>query len=145
PPAFSRISTLLHIPLTLMLLGIVLRGSAFVFRNYDIRPEDIHKVWDRVFALSSVMTPFLLGVMIGAIASGKLRLEGESFYQMYIHPWVQPFPIAVGGLAFSLFALLAAVYLIQETPDPLLQDTFSRRALWTAVASAVLGALVLWL
>lgn len=145
PPAFSRISILLHIPLTLMLIGIVLRGSTFVFRNYDVRKEEIHRVWDRVFALSSVMTPFLLGVIIGTIASGKLTMEGNSFLQVYVQPWFQPFPVAVGCFAFNLFALLAAVYLIQETQDTGLQDLFARRALWTAGASMALAVTVWWL
>lgn len=145
PPAFSRISITLHIPLALMLIGIVLRGSTFVFSNYDIRPEEIHRVWERIFALSSVMTPFLLGVIIGTIASGRLTMEGNDFFQVYVQPWVQPFPLAVGGFAFSLFALLAAVYLIQETQDPTLQDVFGRRALWTAGVSGALAVAVLWL
>jgi cytochrome bd ubiquinol oxidase subunit II len=145
PPAFARISILLHIPLAVMLIGIVLRGSAFVFRNYDIRPEEIHRLWERIFALSSVITPFLLGVTIGAIASGRLTMEGNDFLQLYVWPWLQPFPLAVGCFAFTLFALLAAVYLIQETQDPVLQNLFGRRALWTAGVSAVLALIVLWL
>ena len=145
PPAFSRISILLHIPLTLMLIGIVLRGSTFVFRNYDVRPEEIHQVWEKIFALSSVMTPFLLGVIIGAIASGRLTMEGNNFFEVYVRPWLQPFPLAVGCFAFSLFVLLAAVYLIQESQDPFLQDLFGRRALWTAGASMLLAVVVLWL
>lgn len=144
PPAFSRISILLHIPLTLMLLGIVLRGSTFVFRNYDVRKEEIHQVWERIFALSSVITPVLLGVIIGAIASGRLTMEGDDFYHVYVQPWVQPFPLAVGGFAFSLFALLAAVYLIPETQDSTLQKLFARRALWTAGVSGIMAVLVLW-
>jgi cytochrome d ubiquinol oxidase subunit II len=39
PPAFGAIATALHIPLTAMLVGIVLRGSAFTFRSYH-RPDD---------------------------------------------------------------------------------------------------------
>src|SRR6186997_1792362 len=34
PPAFAAISIALHVPLTLLLLGIVFRGSAFTFRSY---------------------------------------------------------------------------------------------------------------
>ena len=37
PPAFAAISTALHIPLTLMLIGIVLRGSAFTFARTATR------------------------------------------------------------------------------------------------------------
>src|SRR5207302_1182161 len=35
PAAFAAIMTALHVPLSLMLVGIVLRGSAFSFRSYD--------------------------------------------------------------------------------------------------------------
>ena len=33
PPAFAAMMTALNIPFTLMLIGIVLRGSAFIFRR----------------------------------------------------------------------------------------------------------------
>ncbi len=35
PVAFAAVMTALHIPVSLMLVGIVLRGSAFTFRSYD--------------------------------------------------------------------------------------------------------------
>src|SRR5580698_1434481 len=36
PPAFAVLMTFLHVPLAIMLIGIVLRGSAFTFRAYDV-------------------------------------------------------------------------------------------------------------
>jgi len=68
PPVFSRLAILLHIPLSLMLVGIVLRGSAFTFRSYDSRADLAQRRWGRVFSISSLVTPLLLGVMVGTIA-----------------------------------------------------------------------------
>ena len=52
PPAFAAIMTALHIPLTLMLIGIVLRGAAFTFRTYDTQDNDVQRRWSRVFAIA---------------------------------------------------------------------------------------------
>src|SRR5262245_48558235 len=35
PPAFAALSVAFHVPLTLMLLGIVFRGATFAFRSFD--------------------------------------------------------------------------------------------------------------
>lgn len=76
PPAFARLAIVLHIPLTLVLIGIVLRGSAFVFRSYGGK-RDIEATWGRIFATASLITPILLGVAVGAVASGAV---GETGY-----------------------------------------------------------------
>src|SRR6476646_2088053 len=77
PAAFALISTALHIPLTLMLLGIVLRGTAFAVRTHDLTsPADGSSgtldIWRYLFAGSSMITPALLGISLGAVASGRL-------------------------------------------------------------------------
>jgi len=43
PPAFAAMMTALNIPFTLMLIGIVLRGSAFIFRKYDIKSREVKR------------------------------------------------------------------------------------------------------
>ncbi len=143
PPAFALITTTLHIPLTLLLIGIVLRGSAFAFHTSDVvsrtkRREGPQVLWERVFALSSVITPVLLGVAIGAIASGRLTSATGGFLDVFVHPWLAPFPLAVGVFALALFAFLAAVYLILETTKEELREEFRRHAL---AAALVVGAL----
>jgi cytochrome d ubiquinol oxidase subunit II len=147
PPVFARVGTLLHIPLTLMLVGIVLRGSAFTFRTYDDEHDAVQRRWGRVFAVASLVTPVLLGACIGAVAAGRLGpLEGPAgFVERYVAPWCTLFSLAVGLLALALFALLAAVFLTLETDDPELVEDFRRRALWSAIAVFVIafGALLL--
>src|SRR5262247_2993236 len=92
PPAFAAIATALHIPLTLMLIGIVLRGSAFTFRSYDRREDNVQRRWGHVFAVASLITPILLGIIVGAIASGNIQVRGGVVTTGFIHSWLAPFP-----------------------------------------------------
>lgn len=141
PVAFSRLMIALHIPLTLILLGIVLRGSAFTFRSYGGDDEPAQRRWGRVFSVASVVTPLLLGVSVGAIAAGRVRLPaGGTFAADYVAPWLSPFTASVGVFTLALFAFLAAVYLTVEAGEAELQEDFRRRALAAGLA-VFLGAL----
>ncbi|RDV37972.1 cytochrome d ubiquinol oxidase subunit II [Bradymonadaceae bacterium TMQ3] len=136
PPAFSAIMTALHIPLTLMLLGIVLRGSAFAFQSYSAGADRLERRSARVFAIASIITPFLLGICAGAIASGDIRrLDSGIIDTDFISEWLQPFPFAIGALTLALCAFLAAVYMTVEADTDALKDDFRRRALWSALAT----------
>ena len=144
PAVYARLGTLLHIPLSLMLVGIVLRGSAFTFRTYDSQHDVAQRRWGRIFASASVITPMLLGVSIGAVATGRLAGDGTgTFLQQYVDPWFTPFGLSVGLLALVLFAFLAAVFLTLETHDRQLCDDFRLRALATGVAVFFVSGLVL--
>lgn len=147
PPVFARLGIVLHIPLTLMLVGIVLRGSAFTFRTYDDEHDTVQRRWGRIFAGASLVTPVLLGVCIGAIAAGRVGPvpTGGGFTERFVDPWLTPFSVAVGLLALTLFAHLAAVFLTLETDDPELIADFRVRALWSglAVFLAAFGALLI--
>jgi cytochrome d ubiquinol oxidase subunit II len=146
PVVYARLGTVLHIPLTLMLIGIVLRGSAFTFRTYDSQHDAAQRRWGRIFSSASVITPILLGVSIGAVASGGVGREiSGSFMQRFVEPWLTPFGFGVGLLALAVFAFLAAVFLTLETRDRELSDDFRRRALASGVAVFVASALVLLL
>ena len=114
PPAFAVIATALHIPITLLLIGIVLRGTAFTFRTYDVQRDDVQRRWSLVFSIASVITPILLGTILGAIASGTIRVANGAVTSGFFNSWLAPFPIAVGFFALALFAFVAAVYLTVE-------------------------------
>lgn len=141
PPAFAVIATALHIPITLLLIGIVLRGTAFTFRTYDVQRDDIQRRWSLVFSIASIITPILLGTTLGAIASGTIRVENGTVTSGFFNSWLAPFPFAVGFFALALFAFLAAVYLTVEAKDEL-QEDFRLRALLAGVAVGVLALTV---
>jgi cytochrome bd ubiquinol oxidase subunit II len=146
PVAFATLGIVLHIPLTLMLVGIISRGSAFVFRRYGSPRSADEQRWGRVFAVASTVTPVLLGVVIGAIASGRVaaaaaHLPGgadgavaTSFMEVFVAPWLSPFPLAVGVMALVLFAFLAAVYLTVAAREDAVREDFRRRAFIAAAA-----------
>jgi len=148
PGAFADVATILHVPIALMLIGIVLRGSAFVFRSYGGRSERARARWGRVFAVASAATPVLLGIVIGAIstsATGQAiaQLGSRSFSDAFIRPWFAPFPIVVGLMALTLFAQLAAVYLALAAKDMALREDFRRRAIGSGAAAIVAAGIAL--
>lgn len=141
PPVFALLAIDLHVPLALMLVGIVLRGSAFVFRAYGSENDVAARRWGRVFASASVITPILLGACVGAVASGAIGAAPTGahagFQARFIAPWLAPFPLLCGALALASFSFLAAVYLTVDAgaaDAPELREDFRRRALWSAAA-----------
>jgi cytochrome d ubiquinol oxidase subunit II len=152
PTAFAHLATELHIPITVMLVGIVLRGSAFTFRTYDSTQDAVQRRWGRIFSVASLLTPVILGVCLGTVAGGNIpmrpiaSLAGMTFAGRFIDPWARsPFPWAVGLLTLTLFAFLAASYLTVEATDTRLRAIFRRRALQSQLALLALAAATLLL
>ncbi len=143
PTGFSVIMTALHIPLSLMLVGIVLRGTSFVFRKADPAGDEGASGWQTVFAVSSLLTPVMIGVVLGAVTVPGIGYDDGVVTGGFFAPWLRPFPWAVGAFTLALFAWLAACYLVLETDDPALQDDFRIRALGAGWAVAVAGAAVI--
>jgi cytochrome d ubiquinol oxidase subunit II len=152
PTAFAHLATELHVPLTIMLVGIVLRGSAFTFRTYDSQQDAVQRRWGRIFSVASLLTPVVLGVCLGAVASGAVPLRTASevaqlpFSARFVDPWSSTlFPWAVGLLTLLLFAFLAASYLTVEAPQGPLREIFRRRALQSqgALLLAALATLLI--
>lgn len=121
-PAFYNIVIIyLHIPLTLILLGITLRGVAFVFRHYDAIKDKTQILYDRMFEFSCLVTPIFLGMTYGALISGNIILLEDNpsagFTAIFITPWLQPFPILTGFFFSALCVFLSATFLIGEATE----------------------------
>jgi cytochrome d ubiquinol oxidase subunit II len=139
PPAFADITTALHIPLTALIVGIVMRGSCFIFRAYHTVDYRAQKRWGLIFAVASTITPICLGIVAGAISSGNIVVKNGISEKGFLEPWLGWFPLMVGLFALSLFVFLAAVYLTLEARDHLLQEDFRRRALLSGIGVAVMA------
>jgi cytochrome d ubiquinol oxidase subunit II len=142
PVIYSTMSIYLHIPLTVMLLGIIARGTAFTFRNYDAVVDDMQHTYNRVFAWSSFITPLFLGIIAASAVSGKIDLQAHTFLTAYIFSWLSWFTVSVGLFTVAICGFLAAIYLIGETESELETRRFIRTAIIMNVAAVVCGAFV---
>ncbi|PYE18754.1 cytochrome bd-I ubiquinol oxidase subunit 2 apoprotein [Williamsia limnetica] len=137
PQVYASITLTLFVPLTIAALGIVLRGASFAFRKAVLRTRDRRR-FGAVFATSSVLVPYCLGAVIGAIASGQVPpggKAGDSFAS-----WMDPVSILGGVLAVVVAAYLAAVNLIADARrlgDDEMVEYFRRRAIGAAVVAGI--------
>jgi cytochrome d ubiquinol oxidase subunit II len=142
PTIYSTMSTYLHIPLVVMLLGIIARGTAFAFRNYDAVVDNMQKVYNRIFVYSSFITPLFLGIIAGSAVSGQIDLQANTFLSAYIFSWLNWFSIAIGFFTVSLCGFTAAIYLIGEAKNESDRKRFVRKAWQMNIGAVVFGALV---
>jgi cytochrome d ubiquinol oxidase subunit II len=145
--AFASIMLTLFVPLSLAALGIVLRGSSFAFRKEVFRTSS-RRNFGAAFASSSVLVPFCMGAVAGAVASGRVPAGGVAGDPW--DSWINPTSILGGVLAVTVCAYLAAVYMVwdaKRVADDNMVEYFRRRAIGAAVVAgivAVAGIFVLF-
>jgi cytochrome d ubiquinol oxidase subunit II len=136
--AFESIMSTLFIPLSLAAFGIVLRGAGFAFHKLAPKVRG-RRLSEYLFAVSSVLTPFFMGTVVGAIASGRVSV-GNATGDL-VTSWLNPLSLLVGALFVATGAYLSAVFLINDARrfgDFALERYFAVRALAAAlVAGAV--------
>jgi cytochrome d ubiquinol oxidase subunit II len=146
PEAFASITLTLFVPLTFAALGIVLRGASFAFRKAVFRTRD-RRNFGAAFAISSVLVPFFMGTIAGAIASGRVPAGGEAGDPW--SSWVNPTSMVGGVLAVTMSAFLAATYLVWDArrlQSADMVEYFRRRAVGAAIVAggvAFVGIFVL--
>jgi len=144
--AYASITLTLFVPLTIAAIGIVLRGASFAFRKTVFRVRE-RRSFGAAFAVSSVLVPYCLGAVAGAIASGRVPAGGEAGDPW--DSWVNPTSVLGGLLAVVVVAYLAAVYLVFDAgrlSDQQMVEYFRRRAIgaaFVAGAMALAGIFVL--
>ena len=144
PKVYTQYSIYFHIPLMLMLIGIVLRGCAFSFRNYDAVKDDTHRYYSLAFSFSSLLTPIMFGMITGGMFFG-VNPDAPTYYQKYMTSWFNFSSFSVGIFVLSMFTYLASVYLIGESDDKDTRDYYIRCAQRTSVIVFVTGALAFFL
>jgi cytochrome d ubiquinol oxidase subunit II len=139
PQAFAAVMTAAALPLWLAAFGIVLRGAGFAFRK-EVETLRWQRLFGAIFAFSSLIVPFFMGTVIGAIASGQVPANPA---HTDLAVWTGPTSLLIGALFVAVCAYLAAVFLTQEASRH--EDHHLRRyfALRAAVAGAISGALAL--
>ncbi len=142
PRVFGSIASTLAVPFFIAMIGIILRGAAYALRSGTRSDREARSV-DMVSSISSILTPLALGMIVGALAGGKVPVgnaEGN-----LVTSWLNPLSLMIGLLAVAICAYLAAVFLSadavrHDAAD--LEARFRRRALIAGIvagAAAVLG------
>ncbi len=142
PVIYAEMSVYLHIPLIVMLIGIIARGTAFVFRHYDAVKDNMQPVYNRIYVLSSFITPLFLGIIAGSVISGHIDHEATSFSEAYIGSWLNWFSIGVGLFVVSLCGFLASIYLIGEAESSNDRNRFINKAKHMNIAAVISGVIV---
>jgi len=128
PESFAAAMSTLFLPMLLALLGIVLRGASFAFRKYAATLSQA-RLFGAVFAISSVITPFFLGAVVGAIASGRVPATGRGDLWT---SWLNPTSVFAGIIAVGTCAFLAGTFLCADarrSGQQLLVEQLRRRTL----------------
>ena len=137
PDAFAAIASSLYVPLTLVAAGVILRGAGFAFRK-AVTGVALERLFGATFAASSVVTPFFLGTVAGAVASGRVPAGIAEAHP--VRSFVNPTSVLGGVLAVVVCAYLAAVYLTADARragEAGLVEAFRRRALVSGAATGV--------
>jgi cytochrome d ubiquinol oxidase subunit II len=137
--AFESIMSTLFIPLSLAALGIVLRGSGFAFHKLA-RSIRYRRLAERIFGLFSLLTPFFMGTVVGAIASGRVPVGNAAGDP--VTSWLNGVSLLTGALFVATGAYLSAVFLISDAHragDPDLERYFRTRALVAALAAGMIA------
>ena len=138
--AFEAIFSTLFIPLSLAALGVVFRGAGFAF-HHTARHARGRALAETLFGLASVLTPFFLGTVVGAIAGGRVPV-GNATGDMWTS-WANPLSLVIGALFVATSAYLAAVFLVSDARRAAALDLeryFATRALVAAVVAGALAA-----
>jgi cytochrome d ubiquinol oxidase subunit II len=139
--AFASIGLTLFVPLSLAALGIVFRGSSFAFRK-EVTRASSQRNFGAAFAISSVIVPFCMGAVAGAIASGRVPPGGRAGDPW--SSWINPTSILGGVLAVVVCAYLASVYLVWDARrlgEDEMVEYFRRRAVIAAVVAGAVAAI----
>ncbi len=137
PTGFAAVMQTFWIPWMIVGLGIILRGSGFAFRKFS-ESLDSARMYGAVFALSSFITPFFLGMIVGGIVNGRVPLTNGDLWTS----WTGPASWVGGILAVLTSAFLAATFLAADAHRAgkfSLAEYCGRRALVSGVITGVVA------
>jgi cytochrome d ubiquinol oxidase subunit II len=125
PDIYTLVGTYLYIPVIIMLLGIIARGTSFGFRHYDAIHDGMQTLYSKVYVYSCLITPFFLGIITGSIVSGKIDPNTHNFMDAFVYSWFGQFPVLMGFFTTAIFGFLASVFIIKETGDDIEEKNYA--------------------
>lgn len=146
PVAYAQLSTVLFVPISLALLGIILRGAFFTFRKYDPEPERREELYTILFRASSALTPFMYGMLVASLLGrfpSAVPGRDMSFLELYVRPWATWHGVFAAIFVYALFGYVASVFMYGELDSDADRTLIGRRVIQFFVATFAAGGLVL--
>ncbi|SHI53263.1 cytochrome bd-I ubiquinol oxidase subunit 2 apoprotein [Mesonia phycicola] len=147
PEYFNIFVVYLHIPITLMLLGITIRGVAFIFRHYDAVKGKSQTSYNVLFKMGSILSPLFLGVIFGGLVGGNINLHTTGanlgFKEIYIDGWFNTFSLLIGLFYTALCTFIASNFLIGEADDEHELNEYRKKASYSTIVLVLIGFIIL--
>ena len=136
PLAYASITSMLYMPIMLMLIGLIFRGVAF---EYRFKSTTSRNWWNRAFAIGSSLAAFCQGMMLGVIVQGVDATTTD----LSAITWLSPFSLFTGVAVMAGYALLACTYLTMKSRGDLQQKAarFGQRLLIFVMLAMLLVSL----
>ena len=139
PKGFAALFTALLVPFVIALVGINFRGAAFAFRHFGRQTGTEVPFIARTFAISSILTPFALGMAVTAAATGQIVVT-EGKVSVGLWSWIGPFTLVGGLVGMAICAYLAPIYMTVRAKGSL-QDDFRKKGMISGIILGVLTTL----
>ncbi len=127
PEANGMVLTNLYMPVTLMMIGLIIRGVSFDFRaKAKVEKKEF---WDKMFSGGSFLMALSQGYMVALYVLGFER-----------GVWPLVFALAVGLCVAAAYGLIGASWLLMKTEGALQKKAagWARFCLWGTAAAIVL-------
>lgn len=142
PEWYASLFSGFYLALFLILVGLIVRGVAFEYRNKRPEPE-WRRRWDAGIFIGSVLPAVLWGVAFANIVAG-VPLNADHEFTGSLLTLLNPYALLGGMTTLGLFVTHGAVYLALRTTDEL-RDRANRLAGRAGLVAAVLAvAFLAW-
>lgn len=114
PVMYATLFSAMYVPFMLFLVFIIFRAVSIEFRSKE-EMKWWRKSWDIAYSISSIMLPFLLGVVLGNVLQG-LPLDNDFHYVGGpFFEFLNPYSLMVGVTTLALMMTHGAIYLLLKT------------------------------
>lgn len=117
PHAYATVFSGFYTAFMLLLLALISRAVSLEFRS-KVKTDGWRQFWDWSFFAGSALATFLFGVATGNAMLGIALDEFGDFHGTVLDQ-LGPYPILVGLMTLSLFAMHGGLYLYLKTEDEL--------------------------
>lgn len=128
PDAYATIFSGFYIPFMLLLTALIFRAVSMEFRSKR-EEKGWRRFFDGSFFAASSLATFLFGVAVGNMLMG-IPVGADKEFHGDLLTLLRPYPLLVGVLAVTLFAMHGAIYLYLKTEGEFQQTI--KHWMWTA-------------